>query len=139
MRRKRHQAPALPGRVSIMNVQPKWIFGPGTTEGHLRLLRDVFWWRGMNSVGRYLENSEDCLRWAKETKFEEQRKNFLGMARAWAEVANAESGMPADAESEFKAHAMKWPRRREVIKDYDRRTNQSRRQNSLEKLYATAD
>ena len=42
--------------------------------------------------------ARECLRWADDTKSEEQRQLYLDMAKSWREVALATDGRAADGE-----------------------------------------
>jgi hypothetical protein len=41
----------------------------------------------MATADEYRQFAEECLRWARGAKTDEQRKAFLDMARAWTQAA----------------------------------------------------
>jgi hypothetical protein len=41
----------------------------------------------MATVNEFRQFADECLRWAADAQTEEQRKAFLGMARAWTQAA----------------------------------------------------
>jgi hypothetical protein len=92
----------------------------------------------MISLSQYRENAKDCMRWATQAKSEKERINFLGMAKAWTEVALAQSGATEKSESAFKTHAMKWHTRSARLRNIAHKTIGTRRQRDIrQKFYAT--
>ena len=43
--------------------------------------------RQMTAADEYRKFAEECLRWARDAKTDEERKAFLDMARAWTQAA----------------------------------------------------
>jgi hypothetical protein len=42
----------------------------------------------MSTVDEYRKYARDCLRWAYRARTEEQRKQFLSLAREWQQAAS---------------------------------------------------
>jgi hypothetical protein len=54
----------------------------------------------MATAVEYHQYARECLHWADEAEFEDQRKHFLGMARAWTQAALRLEGLsPSDDEA----------------------------------------
>ena len=51
-------------------------------------------WGAMSTVDEYRKYARDCLRWANRALTEEQRKQFLSLAREWQEAASSIDGTP---------------------------------------------
>ena len=49
----------------------------------------------MSTVDEYHKYARDCLRWAARARTEEQRKQFLSLARDWTQAALGIEGAPA--------------------------------------------
>ena len=47
----------------------------------------------MSTVDEYRKLARDCLRWANRALTEEQRKQFLNLAREWQQVASGLEGV----------------------------------------------
>jgi hypothetical protein len=47
------------------------------------------------TADEYRKFSEECLRWARNAKTDEERKTFLDMARAWTQAAARTNGKAA--------------------------------------------
>ena len=47
----------------------------------------------MSTVDEYRKYARDCLRWANRALTEEQRKQFLSLAREWQEAASGLEGV----------------------------------------------
>lgn len=45
----------------------------------------------MTTSQEFRQYADECLRWANETKDEEQRQQFLEMASAWVQAASLQS------------------------------------------------
>jgi hypothetical protein len=54
----------------------------------------------MSTVNEYHTYARDCLRWADRARTEEQRKQFLSLARDWTESALGLEGVPVPGEPE---------------------------------------
>jgi hypothetical protein len=48
----------------------------------------------MSTVDEYRKYARDCLRWANRARTDEQRKQFLSLAREWQEAASSIDGTP---------------------------------------------
>lgn len=46
----------------------------------------------MTTAREFRQYADECLRWASETKDEEQRQQFLDMASAWVQAASLQDG-----------------------------------------------
>jgi hypothetical protein len=49
----------------------------------------------MATADEYRQFAEECLRWARDAKPDEERKAFLDMARAWTQAAAKTNGEAA--------------------------------------------
>jgi hypothetical protein len=49
----------------------------------------------MSTADEYHKFARDCLRWAARARTEEQREQFLSLARNWTEAALEIEGAPA--------------------------------------------
>ena len=49
----------------------------------------------MTAADEYRKFAEECLRWARDAKTDEERKAFLDMARAWTQAAARMNGEAA--------------------------------------------
>jgi orotidine-5'-phosphate decarboxylase len=47
----------------------------------------------MSTVDEYRKYARDCLRWANRALTEEQRKQFLNLAREWQQAASGLDGV----------------------------------------------
>jgi hypothetical protein len=47
----------------------------------------------MSTVDEYRKYARDCLRWANRALTEEQRKQFLSLAREWQQAASGLEGV----------------------------------------------
>ena len=54
----------------------------------------------MSTVEEYHKSARDCLRWAAKARTEEQRKQFLSLARDWTQSALGLEGVPVPGELE---------------------------------------
>ena len=54
----------------------------------------------MLAVDEHHKYARDCLRWAARARTEEQRKQFLSLARDWTESALGLEGVPVPGELE---------------------------------------
>jgi hypothetical protein len=52
----------------------------------------------MATADEYHQYARECLQWASEAENEEQRKNFLAMARTWTQAALQVAGTLAAIE-----------------------------------------
>ena len=52
----------------------------------------------MSTVDEYHKNACDCLRWAARARTEEQRRQFLTLARDWTQSALGLEGVPVPME-----------------------------------------
>jgi hypothetical protein len=52
----------------------------------------------MSTVDEYHEYARDCLRWAARARTEEQRKQFVSLARDWTHAASEIEGAPSAME-----------------------------------------
>ena len=55
----------------------------------------------MSTVNEYHTYARDCLRWANRARTEEQRKQFLSLARDWTESPLGLEGVPVPGELEM--------------------------------------
>jgi hypothetical protein len=51
----------------------------------------------MTTADEYRKFAEECLRWARDAKTDEERKAFLDMARAWTQAGARTTGAAAPA------------------------------------------
>jgi hypothetical protein len=47
----------------------------------------------MSTVDEYRKYARDCLRWANRARTDEQRKQFLSLAREWQQAASGLEGV----------------------------------------------
>jgi hypothetical protein len=52
----------------------------------------------MSTVNEYHTYARDCLRWAARARTEEQRRQFLTLARDWTQAALGLEGVPVRSE-----------------------------------------
>jgi hypothetical protein len=58
----------------------------------------------MSTVDEYHKNARDCLRWAARARTEEQRRQFLTLARDWTQSALGLEGVPVPMELDNRVH-----------------------------------